>query len=338
MGVSMKILTIIVTIVVLGFMISCVSTDKRSHRGDGLMIEKIDFKSDGETLVGNLFLPKGYQEDNQYKAVVVIGSWTTVKEQMAGLYAEKFAGEGLITLAFDARGYGESEGAPKYFENPEMKIEDLKAAAKYMMGRDDVSSVGGFGVCAGAGYLLVAASEDNNISAVVTAASWIHDDEAVKIFYGGEEGVKAKVSEARSAREKFISTGEIEYIKTISTEDKTAAMYGPYDYYINPKRGAIKEWSSDKFAVMSWDKWLEFNPRRSAKNLEVPTMMIHSDGAVLPDYTKKYYEEIKTSDKELIWVETELGSPMHQFNFYDQDAEVELTVKNGSRWFNDKLK
>jgi uncharacterized protein len=31
-------------------------------------------------------------------------------------------------------------------------------------------------------------------------------------------------------------------VPAISTTDKEAAMFGNFNYYLNPKRGAIKEW------------------------------------------------------------------------------------------------
>ena len=62
-----------------------------------------------------------------------------------------------------------------------MKIKDIRNAAAYMTSRPDVDKMktGVFGVCAGAGYVLEAASKDKNIRAVVTTASWLHDAEAV---------------------------------------------------------------------------------------------------------------------------------------------------------------
>ena len=73
-------------------------------------MKKIQFKSAGLSLAGNLFYPKNWEEGQKYPAIVVSGSWTTVKEQMAGLYAEKLADKGFISLAFDFRNFGESEG------------------------------------------------------------------------------------------------------------------------------------------------------------------------------------------------------------------------------------
>ena len=302
-------------------------------------IEKVKFKSEGAELVGNLYFPKNYDANIKYPAIVVSGSWTTVKEQMAGLYANNIAENGFITLAFDFRNFGESEGEPRFYESPGLKSVDVKSAVTFLSNHSAVDSdkIGAFGVCAGAMYTLMAASEDSRIKSVVTAASWLHDAEAVKLFYGGEEGVNAKIAAAREAKKVYAESGVVQYIPTISTEDESAAMFGPYDYYLNPERGAISEWSNDKFAVMSWEDWLTTDPMPTAANLNIPTLMIHSDGAVLPQYTKNYFEKIASTDKQLHWMETELESPFHQFNYYDQDAEVAETVTEASNWFENKL-
>lgn len=172
---------------------------------------------------------------------------------------------------------------------------------------------------------------------MVTAASWLHDNEAVKLFYGGEQGVQAKIQAAQYAKNNYAKNGVVDYIPTISTEDESAAMFGPYDYYLNPERGAISEWSADKFAVMSWEDWLTADPMSTADQLNTPTLMIHSDGAVLPHYTKQYFEQIASPNKRLHWMETELESPYHQFNYYDQTAEVSESVQEASSWFNQYL-
>ena len=298
-------------------------------------MKTIHFKSEGLNLIGNLYYPSNFEEGKTYPTIVSSGSWTTVKEQMAGLYAKRFAENGFITLAFDFRNYGESEGVPRAWENPEMKIQDIKNAVAYLKTLPEVDSnnIGAFGVCAGSMYTLMAASEDADIKAVATTASWLHDAEAVKLFYGGEDGVNERKEAAQGAKKKYAETGEFTYIKTISTDDPTAAMYGNFDYYLNPERGAIPQWSADQFAVATWEDWLNLDPFPSASKLNKPVFMVHSDGCVLPDYTKKYFETIPSKDKELVWVETEKQSPMHQFDFYDQKEEVDLAVEKTSAFF-----
>ena len=302
-------------------------------------MKKVTFKSEGLDLVGNLYTPTDFDAEKQYPAIVVSGSWTTVKEQMAGLYASKLAQNGFITLAFDFRNFGESEGEPRFYESPALKVVDIQNAVSYLqtLPQVDKRRIGAFGVCAGAGYTLATAVQDDRIKAVVTAASWLHDNEAVKMFYGGEAGVQAKIAAAQAAKKNYAENGVVEYIPAISTTDETAAMYGPYDYYLNPERGAVPEWSADQFAVMSWEDWLTFDPTITAKDVKAPTLMIHSDGAVLPTYAKQYFEKLGAAEKSLYWVDTDLESPFHQFSFYDQSAEVSLVVDQAQQWFTAKL-
>lgn len=222
-----------------------------------------------------------------------------------------------------------------YYESPKKKIEDINSTADFLITLKNVKKdgIGVFGICAGAGYSLDSATQNPNIKAVVTAASWLHDAEAVKLFYGGEEGVETKVKQAKEAKEIFNKKGFMQYIPTISNHDETAAMYGNFDYYLNPNRGAIKQWSSDKFAVASWEDWLRYDPTKNASKLDKPTLMIHSDGAVLPQYTKKYFETLNVKDKKLIWLDTKMQTPMHQFNFYDNEKEMNIVILNASKWF-----
>ena len=310
-----------------------------SGSDNGHQVEKVNFDSEGQNIVGNLYFPENYDPAKQYPAVVVSGSWTTVKEQMSGLYAEKLAKKGFITLAFDHRNFGESEGDVRFYENPSQKVEDISNAVTYLQSLSQVNGnrIGALGICAGSMYTLMAAADDDRIKSVVTAASWLHDAEAVKLFYGGEEGVQEKIDAAKLAKQKYSESGTVEYIPSISTTDESAAMYGPYDYYLNPDRGAVPEWSDDKFAVMTWEDWLTLDPMPSAQKLNTPTLMIHSDGAVLPQYTKKYFDNIAAEDKSLHWIETELESPFHQFSFYDQEEEVNESIDQAQRWFNDKM-
>lgn len=336
--------TLIIMAVALTTLTACkqtetnVNTTEQSTKNTTTM-KTIQFKSEGLNLVGNLYYPSNYNSKQSYPTLIISGSWTTVKEQMAGLYAQRFANEGFITLAFDFRNYGESEGVPRAWENPTMKIEDIKNAVQYLKTLPEVDNtkIGAFGICAGAMYTLMAASETPDIKAVATTASWLHDAEAVKLFYGGEEGVQTKIQQAQDAKKRYAETGEFSYIKAISTTDQTAAMFGEFDYYLNPKRGAIPQWNANQFAVATWEDWLTLDPFSSAEKLNKPLFMVHSDGCVLPDYTKKYFETVPSTNKELVWVETELASPMHQFNFYDQDAEVNLAIDKTSQFFKTNL-
>jgi fermentation-respiration switch protein FrsA (DUF1100 family) len=306
---------------------------RMNHKKAATTRESIQFTSDGLVIAGNLYKPADFDPAKEYPAVLVGGSWTTVKEQMSGLYAEKLSEKGFVTLAIDPRYFGESEGQPRFWENPEAKIADYKKAITYLETVQGVDANRIFlaAVCAGAGYMATVAAEDSRAKGLALIAAWLHDAEAVKLFYGGHEGVQARIRQAREAKRMFAKTGEVAYIPAISKTDANAAMVGDFDYYLNTDRGAVPQWSADKFAVMSWEDWLTFNPMPVAKNIQVPTLMIHSDGAVLAGYAKQFYNDIPHNNKVLHWTE---GT---QFDFYDQPALVAEAVTAMSVFFKNHL-
>lgn len=144
----------------------------RDNQG-ATMKRKIEFTRDDLTLVGNLFTPEGFDENGKYNAVVVEGSFSSVKEQMAGTYAEKFAEQGFVALAFDYAHYGESAGEPRQLESPSEKLTDLQAAVSYLEGLPYVQAVGMVGVCTSAGNAAYLGAAEPRIKALATVAAFL---------------------------------------------------------------------------------------------------------------------------------------------------------------------
>jgi fermentation-respiration switch protein FrsA (DUF1100 family) len=63
-------------------------------------------------------------------AVLITGSWLTVKEQMADHYARAIAARGYTAITFDFTGFGQSGGELRQVELPSRKIADIAAAAR----------------------------------------------------------------------------------------------------------------------------------------------------------------------------------------------------------------
>ena len=291
--------------------------------------EEVTFNSDGLIISGNLYKPRNFDSKKRYPAVLVGGSWTTVKEQMSGLYAAKFAEEGFIALAIDPRYFGKSEGQPRFWENPAAKIADYTNSITFLetVGGVDGKNIFLVAICASAGYMANVVEHDKRVKGFATVAAWIHDAETVKPLYGGGEAVQLKIRQGKEARKKFAESGQVDYVLTVSKTDKTAAMSGDFPYYMDAKRGAIPEWSADKFAVMSWVDWLTFDAMPVATRIQIPTIMIHADSAALPGNVKKFFNDIPHNKKLLHWTE---GT---QFDFYDQPKQVSESVAAVTRFF-----
>lgn len=273
-------------------------------------VERIAFHSGGDLLVGNLHLPA--DASGPGPAVVVVGSWTTVKEQMAGGYAAGLAARGIAALAFDFRGYGESGGLPRDFESPARKVEDLREAVTFLAGHPEVDAgaVGLLGVCAGAGYTAVAAAEDDRVRSLALVAPWLHDAVLVESAYGAG-GVRSRVLRGEAAAREYERTGRVDYVPVVSETEEAAAMHGRCDYYLDPDRGAIPQWSN-RFAVMAWPGWLAFDPIAVAGRITAPTLVVHSADAAIPDGARRFHAAL-AGPADLRWHD---GT---QFDFYDQD-------------------
>ncbi|NQZ78816.1 MAG: hypothetical protein HRT61_22280, partial [Ekhidna sp.] len=111
---------------------------------------RVEFKSKGKTVVGNLFIPDDYQEGEKKPAMVIAPPATSLKEHAAGFYAAKFVKKGYITLSIDTRGIGESEGI-QCDVDPYHHANDVASAVTFLDSLKQVDSDKLFnvGVCAG---------------------------------------------------------------------------------------------------------------------------------------------------------------------------------------------
>lgn len=213
---------------------------------------QVTFENDGSILVGTLYLPADYQPGEKRPGVVATGAWTSIKEQMSGLYAREMAERGYVALAFDFRGWGESGGIIRFKEDPASKTSDIVAAGHFMasLPEVDAAKIAGLGICASAGYMAQAASADANFVSVALVAPWLHNAGIVEQVYGGPEGVAALIATSQAA-EAAEREGTPQVIVAASMTDQTSLMYR-IPYYTESGRGLIPAYDN-KFNLASWE-------------------------------------------------------------------------------------
>ena len=133
--------------------------------------KNIKFNARGLQVAAILNVPEN-AEEKQNPAIVCVHPGSSCKEQTAGIYAGKLAELGYVTIVFDASYQGESEGEPRYIEDPSARVEDIRSAVDYLTTLDfvDENRIGVLGVCAGVGYAANAAMTEKRIKAVGTVA------------------------------------------------------------------------------------------------------------------------------------------------------------------------
>lgn len=264
-------------------------------------------------------------------AIIITGSWLTVKEQMAETYARPLAERGYTAFTFDFTGFGESSGAPRQAEIPDRKIEDLIAAANFLqtlafVERDTLTHLA---ICATAQYGLAALARGSAIARFISVAGWYHDPITVAPFYGGLPGVATRVASATQSLERFVSTGALDLVPAYRPHDESAAMSFELDYYGNRSRGAVPAWKNE-MAVLSWAYWFTFDGLRAADQVRQPALFVHSDGCVFPDNVRTIYERLQ-GPKRLIWAD---GT---QSDFYDQPDHVSLAVDAADAFLKERV-
>jgi fermentation-respiration switch protein FrsA (DUF1100 family) len=92
------------------------------------------------------------------------------EEQVAGLYAQRLAEFGYITIAMDAAYQGGSGGEPRNTDKPQFRTEDVHGAADFITQYPgvDAARLGLLGICGGGGYSLAAAKVDKRFKSVAT--------------------------------------------------------------------------------------------------------------------------------------------------------------------------
>ena len=196
-------------------------------------IHPVHYLLQGIEISANVYTPANYNPAKNYPVIVVAHPNGGVKEQVAGLYAQRLAESGYITIAADASYQGASGGEPRNTDKPAFRIEDIRGMADYITqyAGADAQRLGLLGLCGGGGYSLAAAQTDKRFKAVATLSMFNSGMVRRNGFRDSQlETIQERLKQASDARAQEAAGGEVRYMADSATTDEMADQM-PFDLY-----------------------------------------------------------------------------------------------------------
>lgn len=144
---------------------------------------QVRFYSHDAALAGTLLLPDGASESSPVAAVAHGPGWLGLRDaKLYQPYHEGLLAAGIAVLAFDYRGFGDSEGDASYFD-PMAQVQDWRNALTYLESRPEIDGgrLGAFGSGGtGGGNAVMVAGLDERVKATVSQVpvadgrDWLH--------------------------------------------------------------------------------------------------------------------------------------------------------------------
>ena len=291
--------------------------------------ENVTFRSDGLELAGVLRVP---EEDGPHPAVVFTGPLSGVKEQVTGHYAHLLAEAGYVTLSFDHRNFGASQGEPRQHEDTAGKLNDLTDAVSFLTTRPEVAPdrIAACGICLGGGYALRFAGFDPRVRAVACVAGGYNDPDVMRQGMGAE-GYRAQLASFAEMAQRQYQTGEVVYFNAVDAGDGKPTIMGgtePAAYYLS-ERSASPGWKN-QLTALTVRSLITADLACGADFLSpTPLLMIHGriDEYLSPEGAQATFDRAG-EPKEFVW----LDATQH-IELYDVPEFVEPAVEHIVNWF-----
>ena len=273
-------------------------------------IHPVNYNLNGIKIAANVYTPANYDPSKSYPAVVVAHPNGGVKEQVAGLYAQRLAELGYITIAADASYQGASGGEPRNVDKPAFRIEDIREMADYITQYAGVNDekLGLLGVCGGGGYSLAAAQTDKRFKAVATLSMFNSGVVRRNGFRdSGLSTIQQRLQQASEARALETAGGEVRYAAdTKSTDEEADKM--PFDlyreghYYYN--RTHAHPNSTFRYTTSSLLDLMAFDASTNMDLINQPLLMMAGSKADSYYMTEDAFKKATgTNEKELFLIE-----------------------------------
>lgn len=346
------ILTLLTLIITLSFGGKTIATEKQTNpfglvyqgaitanEAGKVNIKPVNYQLNGLKISANIYLPANFDENKKYPVIVIAHPNGGVKEQVAGLYAQKLAENGYITLVADASYQGASEGIPRHTDKPYFRENDIHGMVDHILQYSNVDTerVGILGICGGGGYTLKASQSDKRLKAVVTL-SMFNSGRVRRNGYNDSQldTVQERLEKAVKARNEELTTGKVKLIGKMDFSDEAIAKL-PFDLY---KEGAIYYGrthahpnSTFEYTEASLMDLMTWDATDQIELINQPLLLIAGEKADSLYMSKDAFEKATgTEDKELFLI----PEATHIQTYYVPEYVEKITAKLVG-FFNEKL-
>ncbi|EAC0628337.1 alpha/beta hydrolase [Salmonella enterica] len=273
-------------------------------------IHPVKYNLHGIQIAANIYTPANYDPAKKYPAIVVAHPNGGVKEQVAGLYAQRLAEQGYITVTADAAYQGASGGMPRSVDKPANRIEDIHGMADYLSQYPGVDSarIGLLGICGGGGYSLKAAQTDKRFKALATLSMF---DSGLVRRNGFQDSqlstLHERLKQASDARSREVATGEVSYSGDANLTDEQIAKL-PYDLY---RQGYEYYWkthahpnSTFRYTTSSLLELMRFDAQSNMDLINQPLLMMAGTKADSLYMTESAFQKATgTQNKKLFLID-----------------------------------
>lgn len=273
-------------------------------------LRAVTYKLNGLDISANVYTPADYDASKKYPTIVVAHPNGGVKEQVAGLYAQRLAEQGYITITADAAYQGASGGQPRNVDKPAYRIEDIHGMADFISQYAGVDSarLGLLGICGGGGYSLAAAQTDKRFKSIATV-SMFNSGRVRRNGYvdSALNTIQQRLQQASAARAQEAAGGEIIYTGDAKlTDDQIAKL--PFDLYREGfayyGRTHAHPNSTFRYTMSSLLDLMRFDATNQIELIDKPLLMIAGSKADSLYMTEDAFAKATgTKDKELFLID-----------------------------------
>ncbi len=272
-------------------------------------IHPVHYKLNDIEIAANVYTPANYDPSKGYPAIVVAHPNGGVKEQVAGLYAQRLAESGYITIAADASYQGASGGEPRNVDKPANRINDIQGMADFITQYAGVNAeqLGVLGVCGGGGYTLAAVQTDKRFKAVATLSMFNSGIVRKNGFRDSQlETIQERLEQASEARAQESAGGKILYAADTKITDEMADkmpfdLYREGHYYYDVTHAHPN--STFRYTMSSLIDLMAFDASTNMALINKPLLMMAGSKADTYYMTEDAFKKaIGTTEKELFLI------------------------------------